>query len=262
MNRENPNEIRRIGILGLAMMGLVFQVWGQVAEPETQNTTPSEWWIGTNLSSKGIGGNFYLVRGYGDTQWFYGVDFFSVKGRRESKIDSNFGDDGRKFIYGKQNNLTVISPTFGISKKLFSGGYGDFVFTRLNLSAGPAIGLINPYYIETFEPAQSGQPFLFYRVVTTFDPEKHAYEDIFGKANLFSSTSKIDPSFQFGLSLRSSAILDFVRNPRYISGIQVGFNADFFFNEVPVMAKLHDESANDRFFLAGYIGIIFGSSKQ
>lgn len=235
----------------------------EVPDPESDMETNRGVLVGFNLSNRGLGVNLNFFRGGDRQQLVYGVDIFSVRGANEASVQSAFGDQGKDYVYGKQNYLFVITPSIGLQRELIPKALGNFANVRVGAQLGPAIGLLNPYSVEIFEPIRNntgGQAYYGYRVIVPYDPTEHSYDEIIGRAGLLSS--KLNLRAQLGVSLRLHTLVDFSRNQRYIGGMQIGLNADYFPKEVPIMAELGGKVQNQRFFLAGNIGLVFGNRWQ
>ncbi|GEM_PF-2559871 len=217
--------------------------------------------LGINLTNRGGGVYFHYIKGDARRQWVFGLDIHSVRDERETSIQSAFGDSGKDYIYGKLNYFYVFTPSVGIQKNLIPVGYGNLLNIRVGAQIGPAIGLLNPYLVEIFEPVNNspnnGQG---YRIVVPYDPTEYSYNEIIGKANLLSTKPSI--SAQLGLSLRGHILIDFTHSPQYIGGLSIGLNADYFPATIPIMNESSEQIENQQLFLAGSIGVVFGSRSQ
>lgn len=223
--------------------------------------------LGINLTNRGWGFNTYYGIGNNQYQWLIGVDLHSVKDSRETLIEpfSKFQDQGKKYIYGKQNYLYVFTPSVGFQRNLIPAQGGNLLNVRVGGQIGPAIGLLNPYSVEIFDPVPNnnnnpGQNYFGYRVIEPFNPEKHDFSEIIGRASILSAKPEL--SAQFGLSLRTHVLMDFTRSHKYIGGFQLTLDADYFLQPVPIMAQLDEQIQNRKFFLAGSLGLVFGNRWQ
>ncbi|RMG30281.1 MAG: hypothetical protein D6730_02745 [Bacteroidetes bacterium] len=245
----------------LLLWGTTLSLPGQELREDYAEDGPEQAMVlSLNLTNLGAGFHVHYYRGNEQQQMVFGVDFHSVKSVHETPVSSAFGDQGKDFVYGKQNYFYIFTPSVGIQKNLIPAGGGNLINVRVGLQAGPAIGLLNPYYVEIFEPIRNpgnGQAYYGYRIVAAYNPAEHTYDEIIGKAGLLASKFKIKA--QVGVSLRANALIDFTRNPRYVSGLQIGLNADLFANKVPIMAEFGNKIQNQQYFLAGNLGLVFGS---
>jgi hypothetical protein len=67
--------------------------------------------------------------------------------------------------------------------------------------------------------------------------------------------SRWDLAFSPGVSTRVALIVDVSRKEKNITAVELGLNADYFFENVPIMAFI----PNRNFFVAGTLGLTFGS---
>ncbi|MEL6671916.1 MAG: hypothetical protein AAFR61_06975 [Bacteroidota bacterium] len=203
----------------------------------------------------GLSAQYYL--GAGDAQWLVALDAFHVKDLRETIIDPSpiFGQQGRRYIFGKLNNLYVISPGIGWEKRLFPKGSGNTVEVSWGAKAGPALGLLIPYLLEVYVPVGPGGSAT--TLVEPFDPGIHTFNRIVGKGNIFANG--FSASMQLGLSLKSYLRLEMSHTPKFINGLLLTLNADLFPNEVPLLARADGAIENRRLYIAGGFGIAFGN---
>lgn len=210
--------------------------------------------MGFHMSSRGMGTDFRYVYGTPNRDWVFGIRAFGVKDARETKIESQFQDRGSRYVFGKLNRLMVLSPYAGIYKDLVPRSQGRFVSLKGSFQVGPALGLLRPYYLDIFVPSpiyqQLGTP-----EPQPYDPNNHSYVDIVGVSSVFNSGfGKVN--LRPGLSMRAATMIDFAQKETYINGVELAANLDYFFSEVPIMAK----TENHRFFLSISLGMVFGNS--
>ncbi|RMG70869.1 MAG: hypothetical protein D6722_07965 [Bacteroidetes bacterium] len=242
--------IRRLFLLCLFAWG----GWASAQMPGEQAPTRG---FATSLDAthRGYGLSLSWLRKGAAWTWTYGVDAHLVKDLRENLVDSFFGDQGRRYVYGKVNHLVVVQPSVGLLYDLMPRSLINQTDLKLGVKVGPALGVLSPYYLEIFVPNPS-TPFVGNREVEAYDPAVHTYGRIVGRANLLSS--QLDPRLRVGLSVKTYLLLDFAGGSPAISGLQLGLNADFFPQPVPIMAETED-LRNRRVYLAGSLGLLLGS---
>ncbi len=226
------------------------------AQEETGETqkTQGGFWLGGHVSSRGWGMNANYIRSVKNWQLSLGIDAYHVRDSRELRVESIFGDQGRDFVFGKLNYFFVISPTLGIHKDLFKEESGSLIDISVAIQAGPALGFTTPYYIEVAQSIPNS--FFERRIVEPFDPERHNYLDIIGRAGIFAEN--FDPQTEIGFSVRAYTILDLTRIRKYVSGIQAGINVDVFSEAIPILAERADVE-NQQIFLAFTLGFVIGN---
>ena len=126
------------------------------------------------------------------------------------------------------------------------------VNVRVGAKAGPALGLVNPYYLVVCQ--NTGQTCELN--VEAYNPDLHTFTNIYGRAGL--SQSPFTPSTEFGLSTEAYAIVDLGRNDHYLSGLKFSLNADGFINTIPLLVETED-IRNRRVYLSASIALIFGT---
>lgn len=242
---------RQFVILIAFLLTLPLAGWGQeLGSPAADERGIA---VGFHAGSRGLGVGVRYLYEKADNDWFFGLRAFGLKDSRETKIESQFQDRGSRYVFGKLNRLMVLTPYVGISRQLIPHRSGSFLSLEGSLQAGPALGLLRPYYVDIFEPSP-----LYPRLGTPeprpYDPAEHAYVDIVGVSSLFSAGFG-EIRMQPGLSFRASALIDLARKESYISGAELAINLDYFFRDVPIMAELE----NQQIFLSVSLGLVVGN---
>lgn len=236
---------------------MISYVFSQENTEEEVNVTGG-FWIGGHISSRGWGFNMNYLRGKKDRDWhlIVGFDAFHLRDSRELRIESIFNNQGgRDFVFGKLNYFFVVSPTVGIYKDLFREKSGSMIDVSVAIQAGPALGILSPYYIEVARSSPGISAFNI-RSVEPFDPEIHAYIDIIGRSGIFSE--QLQPETEIGLSVRTFTLIDLTRSRKYISGLQAGIQADIFPEEVAILAP-RDGVENRQAFISFTLGLVIGN---
>ncbi len=244
---------RRIFFVMLMIPGMVPALPAQTSQEESPIS--QGYMVGYQTTPRGWGLSFSYLLGPDQRQWLFGADANLVKDTREIRGESVFGQQGRNYVFGKLNHLIVFSPSVGVQYDLFPIGSGNLLNVRLGAKVGPAIGMTTPYYLEIFQPLPN-QPQLGDRIIEAYDPVDHTYRSIIGRASLLDH--EFDPSFQVGASAKLFGLFDFSNNSGTIRAVQLGLNADWFPNAVPIMADFL-EVPNSRFFVAASVGFFLGN---
>lgn len=246
------NPLFRIILLGL-ILSSVTNVYSQFRAEE--EPISAGWQLGIQNTTRGWGASLHYLRGSDEMQILFGLDFNVIKDSRELRTESFFGQQGREYVFGKLNNFAALSPVIGVQKNLVSIGTGNLLNLRVGGLMGPTIGILNPYQLEIFAPI-AGRPQLGDRVVEPYDPSRHTYASIIGRASMIESN--FIPSTQFGLSGKVYGIIDFSDNSNAIKAVQLGLNANWFASPVPIMADFVEVS-NNQLFLAVSVGLLLGN---
>ncbi len=228
-------------------------VYGQFRAEE--EPISAGWQLGIQQTTRGWGASLHYLRGSDDMQLLFGVDMNVIKDPREIQTEPFFGQQGRDYVFGKLNNFAALSPVIGVQKNIVSIGNGNLLNLRVGGLLGPTIGILNPYQLEIFAPI-AGRPQLGDRVVEPYDPTRHNYSSIIGRASIFDSD--FIPSTQFGLSAKVYGLIDFSNNSNAIKAVQLGVNANWFASPVPIMADFVEVS-NNQLFMAVSVGLLLGN---
>lgn len=232
-----------------AALLLVTQVAAQ-----TEDDYRKEMSYGVNLNSNGglIGGAF--VRG----AWFLkpslyrvsGLEIVEIKHPKENRI-YNYNSGGN-FIYGKQNHFFSVRPHYGLEHVLFRKAAESGVQVNAVGAAGPSLGLLIPYYIR-YDYGRSINGDIRTEM---FDPERHAnWEQIIGNANVFTGIG--ETKVNLGFHAKAGLSFEYGRYRESITGIEVGFMFEKFFNEMVMIPQTENFST----FTSVYLNIYYGSRK-
>lgn len=161
---------------------------------------------------------------------------------------------GNPYIYGKQNTAFALRAGIGQQRLLGGKGNRNGVAVSAIYGGGLSAGLVKPYYVNalidlnTFEARdiKFGDGF-----DTTFlNPGLIFGGSGFGKGL---NEIKVQPAVHTKLALR----FDYGRYSEVVSGIELGVNAEYYFQELPLMALIK----NPQFIFNGYVAVLFGKRK-
>jgi len=177
-------------------------------------------------------------------------EFTEKKNPREEKSSSGSTSNGSgssSFIFGKINNFYVFKPGYGV-RTMIAGkpdDQGAVSIHWVNLG-GPAIGILKPYYLNV-----SGDPVAIkYSDATKtdfLDPNLVISSAGFGKGI---SESKVIP----GVHFKSALHFDFTGNLRNVIAVETGVNAEYYFQDIQLMANI----APTNYFVDVYLSFQFG----
>lgn len=161
---------------------------------------------------------------------------------------------GNPYIFGKQN--TAFALRAGIGQQRLIGGKGNRngVAVSAIYGGGLTAGLLKPYYVNAFVD------------LNTLEVRDVKYKDvsdtIFLNAGYILGGSgfskglneiKLQPALHTKLALR----FDYGRYSELLSAIELGINAEYYFQELPLMAVIK----NPQFIFNGYVAVLFGKRK-
>ena len=202
--------------------------------------------------SNGFG--FGMSKGHNSTVFkrrMLEAEFVTMKAPKEIKTVYPFADNSKSYVYGKVNQLYILRGGVGFEKQLNRKPYWGGVEVRYLYHAGASLGLLKPVYLYIINYTQDpADP--YYLTTERFDPEKHFYENIFGRApfNYGLSELKVHP----GLYGKAGMNFEFGADNDRIKTLEVGAICDFYPQSVTIMA--HNPPRN--FFVSFYISFNFG----
>ena len=180
----------------------------------------------------------------------FGLEIMNVKHPQEVRRSS--GSTGNYFIYGKNNYLYAFRFQYGRDFIIFKKASQQGVEVKVVTAAGPSFGIVAPYYIERSVDAS-----LFSTKHEQYDPNNpdHSFSNILGTGNLFEGlgSSKI----QMGGNLKAALNFELGTIKSQVTGFEVGFLMDAYFNKVVLMPT----SVNKSFFPTIFFTLFYGSRK-
>lgn len=207
---------------------------------------------GFTMHSNGLGAFFSYGKYRGVKKvWLAGIDVVGMKHEKEIRTYNPVYEDGKSYIYGKTNNFYVLRPHIGKRKIVTMKERRSGVQFGYTWAFGPSIGITKPVYLEIGYPSIPYD----YLSVERYDPEKHFFDDIYGRASGLRGLNqlKIHPGAfaKFGLNFEYSSIRD------RLKGLEVGAVLDLYPKTIPIMAPEFVEK-NRQYFLTFYLNVFFG----
>jgi hypothetical protein len=178
-------------------------------------------------------------------------DIVNMRHPKEIRTINTFAEDGRSYVLGKLNSFFVFRPTIGQRHIKFDRIRTSGVGVGYSWRLGPSLGFLKPVYLEIASPDNS--PFLNI-VVERYDPNKHSFDNIYGRAGGLRGFNEI--KLQPGL--HGAFAFNFEYDPKRegLKGIEVGATVDYYpIQPVEIMAF----AENQQLFFNFYINLQFGS---
>jgi hypothetical protein len=177
------------------------------------------------------------------------------KSRKEEKLTSFFtsgAQAGNPYVYGKQNNFYHLRIGFGEQRLLGSKNYTNGVAVQAIYGGGLTLGMLKPYYVEVFDAASNGKINIKYSETDTrfLDPG-----EIYGAAPFGTGFNEL--KFVPGAFVKGGFRFDYGRFNEVVSGIEVGIQAEYYTQKMPIMALAKEKN----FFVSGYVNLVFGSRR-
>lgn len=227
-----------------------------IAAAQTQDSYEynSEFIWGVNKnSSGGLIGGFVFKKSKRLTDHMFetfGLEIMNVKHSQEVRQSARA--TGNYFIFGKSNYLYAFRFQYGRDYVLFEKAPQQGVEIKAVGAIGPSLGIIAPYYIERMVDNS-----FFVTVHEQYDPTnpEHSFENILGTGNLFEGLG--ESSIQMGINLKLGLAFELGTVKSSVTGFEVGFLLDTYFNEVILMPTLENKSV----FPTVYFTLFYGSRK-
>lgn len=231
-----------------------------------------------NTNGISLGVNLGKLRTYYKTT-FYHISIGELKHPKEFKNredirTSNFQENSRSYVFGKQNSLYAIRVGKGVKKYLSEKARRKGLAIGYSYEFGPTLGLLKPYYLELRRAEVTNI------VVPTLVSEKYSLENadvfldpdrIFGASSFIKGISEIKP--RPGIHLRGGLHFDWGAFDEFVKAMEIGLMADIFFGEINILvddvdvispspASVLPENVNNQpFFINFYVSIQLGKRR-
>lgn len=222
---------------------------------EIESKGTSTWALGASTSTNsGIIGGIHLRKIWENTsksQGFIGAEITNIKDYRE--FTSPFSYNGRTYVEGKLNQLLVFRPEYGrkwvLLKKPADGGPS----LSGNLSTGPSIGIIKPYYVDISytDVATSRTALVAVPMAKTFD-NSYPKSYIVGESSMFTGLN--ESTINAGWHIKSALFVDIETYKKNHVSIELGFVVDYFSKPVDMLNLIPGRSVYTTGYLCLYLG--------
>lgn len=188
---------------------------------------------------------------------FYSIELGEKKHPQEEKI-TGYSQSGpfilsnNPFIFGKRNIFYQVKLGYGQQRVIGYRGNKNGVSVTGIYAGGVSAGLLRPYYL---------------RVQNDTKVEDIKYSNKQPDSALFLGSTIIEGTglkhgwnelkFTPGVHARAGLRFDYGRFNELVSAIEVGINAEYYFNEPEIMLLAKNKS----FLFSGYVSINFGRRK-
>ncbi len=188
------------------------------------------------------------------------VELGEHKHPKEERIPSQSSNQGfifvSNYIYGKINNFYYLKVGFGQQKLIGGKGNKNGVAVSAVYGGGISAGLLKPYYLDVNNKTIGQRESIKYspdneEVFLNLDQNI----DVIGKSGVFKGLS--ETKFVPGAHAKAALRFDYGRYNEVLSAIEVGVNAEFYSQKMPML--LFNEEKN--LFFNAYVAITFGSRK-
>lgn len=185
------------------------------------------------------------------------LEFGERKHPKEERIPTLSSSGGfiliSNYIYGKQNNFYYLNLGFGQQKLIGGKGNKNGIAVSAIYGGGITAGLLKPYYIEVENFTTGDREQIKYdgtNQATFLDPNA-----ILGKGGLFKGFGEM--KFVPGGHAKAALRFDYGRYNELLSAIEVGVNASFYSQKMPILLLNKEKN----FFFNAYAAFTFGRRK-
>src|SRR5688500_12540592 len=215
----------------VSLIALLCMVFAISANAQTQDSYDYQseftWGINKNTFGGLIGGFvFKKARKLNERVLeTYALEIMNVKHPQEQRYHSQ--STGNFFIYGKSNYLYALRFQYGRDFILFRKAPQQGVEIKAVFAAGPSIGVVAPYYVETGAD-QGGMV----SIRKQYDSTIRA-EEIYGPGRLFEGLgeSKIVP----GVNVKTALNFELGTIKSQVTGFEAGFLLDVYSKKIELI---------------------------
>ncbi len=173
----------------------------------------------------------------------FGLELMNVKNPHEVRVQSN--SSGNYFIYGKTNYLYAVRLQYGRDIILFTKGPQQGVEVKAVFAAGPTIGLVSPYYVQTNDGTSS--------YATNSAPYvSQPYNSIQGAGSVFQGLG--ESKIQMGGNFKVAMNFELGTSKSQVTGFEAGFLLDAYFKKVVLMPSAENYAVYPTVFLTLFYG--------
>lgn len=181
----------------------------------------------------------------------FGLELNYIKSYKEYKVQNEYYNPQKKFIFGKINNVLILRGYNGIYRELFSKQDKDGIAIGYSFIGGISFAFLKPIYYEVVDSIKIRDNIKYiYTSYKKFNSSIHQPNDIYGKAPFIIGINeiKISPGFFCG----TSALFNFSNDQKKIRILETGLLMEYFIFPVQIMFKNPNEKSKfyeNRFFV-------------
>lgn len=190
----------------------------------------------------GIGVNLGKLITYYKTRYL-NFSITEIKHPREYRQSFDFripaaGRVSRSFIYGKQNQLFTLHGGFGEKRYFSEKALNRGLAVGISYSAGPALGLLKPYYLDLIRYQEPDFSNFFVRSESYSESNADKFLDInsiYGASGILKGLNEIQ--IVPGGHAKFAVHLDWGAFDEFVKAVEAGVMLDVFFRQMPLMVE-------------------------
>ena len=174
----------------------------------------------------------------------FGLEIMNVKHPQEQRYNSQ--STGNFFIYGKSNYLYSLRFQYGRDLILFKKAPQKGVEIKAVVAAGPSIGVLAPYYVETGADAGG---------IVTLRRQYNSsirFEEIYGPGRLFEGLN--ESTLKLGANAKAAINFEMGTVKSQVTGFEAGFLLDAYAGRIELIPTAKNYSVFPVFFFTLFYG--------
>ncbi len=161
---------------------------------------------------------------------FWRVEIGEKKHQKEYKISGNSGGSGsNSYVYGKINNFYSLKLGRGYMRMLAGKPDPGSVSIHWLYAGGFSLGMLKPYYLNTVSDPTA--------IKYDGDNKEDFLDQRYIQGNAGFSKGLGEMKYIPGFHLTSAIHFDFSANRKSVIGVEVGANAEYYTQDIEIMAN-------------------------
>jgi len=177
------------------------------------------------------------------------LEAVSMEHPKEIRLTSAIAEGGRSYVFGELNQVVVTRLGYGRHNVMYAK-FDKGVEVRYLYIGGMSVAWAKPIYLEVIDRNIAGPQVPFSE---RYDPDKHYPDNIYGMSSELKGIDQM--RLLPGLYGRFGFSFDYAKQQKNIASIETGVIIDYYFQDVPMMAKID----NDPYYLTFYVSLQFGT---
>lgn len=174
----------------------------------------------------------------------FGLEIMNVKHPQEYRRHSQ--STGNFFIYGKSNYLYALRFQYGRDFILFKKAPQQGVEIKAVFAAGPSLGVVAPYYVETGADAGG-----MVTIRKRYDPSIRP-EEIYGPGRLFEGLG--ESNLVLGANIKAALNFELGTIKSQVTGFEAGFLLDSYTKKIELIPTAKNYSVYPVLFFTLFYG--------
>lgn len=209
-----------------------------------------------------VAANFGDIKTYYRTNYYH-FEFGTIHSGKEYKqtkninvIDNQLPED---FKFGKRNSVFILRASKGTKRYISDKAKRKGVAIGYNLSFGPAIAILKPYYLKFIEQRVEDGTVTNFLSEEKYTPEAESkfldYNRIYGGSSFRKGLTEL--GFIPGVQSKLGLFFSVGSFDEYVKAAEIGLMSDLYIKKIPIMIETAN-TKNTPLFLNLYINLHFG----